>query len=167
MTDETTAEAMTDQPVVVVRALTDLDEPRVGVGVRNGAAAEWALVKPNEAHTLAFDIDSAAEKVNRENGRRRALEDRRRPCRHVDRARRVDVDEYGIITWACDTCRALWRNGGALDNHLQISKIDRAVCTVCGEVNFDGAPSLDDWAICHADGRGGLCTPESRQAASA
>ena len=157
---------MTDQADVVVRALTELGEPRVGIGVRNGAATEWALVRPNDARTLAFDIDTAAEKVKSENDRRRALEDRRRPCRHVDRARRVDVDEYGITTWACGTCGDLWRNGGALDDHIQISKIDQAICTVCGEVNLDGAPSLDDWVVSHPDGRGGLCTPESRQTAS-
>lgn len=158
---------MTDQADVVVRALTELDEPRVGVAVRNGAATEWALVKPNDARTLAFDIDTAAEKVNSENSRRRALEDRRRPCRHVDRARKVDVDDYGITTWACATCGELWRNGGALDDHIQISKIDQAVCIVCGEINLDGDPSLDDWVVSHPDGRGSLCTPESRQAVSA
>ena len=167
MTDEREEQAVPEEITVAVRALTDLGEPRVGIGFRNGAATEWALVKPVDARALAFDIEAAAGKVNRENDRRRALENRRRPCRHVDRAREVDVDEYGITTWVCDTCEAIWRNGGALDEHLQISKIDQVVCTACGEVNLDGDPSLDGWVMCHPDGRGGLCTPESRQGASA
>ena len=167
MTEGPEGRAMAGATSVVVKALTDLDEPRVGIGVRNGAAMEWAFVKPDDARTLAFDIDGAAGRVNSETGRRRALEDRRRPCRHVARARAVDVDDYGITTWVCDNCEATWRNGGALDAHIQISKIDQAVCTVCGEVNLDGDPSLEAWAISHPDGRGGLCTPESRQAVSA
>ena len=162
MTDETAGETTTDKTAVVVRAFTELDEPRVGLGLRNGAATEWALVNANDARTLAFDIDGAAGQINSENDRRRALEDRRRPCRHVTRARQVDVDEYGIATWVCDTCEAVWRNGGALDEHIQIAKIDMAVCTACGEVNLDGDPSLDSWVMCHPNGRGGLCTPESR-----
>ena len=165
MTDDSAGEGTTDQTSVVVRALAELDEPRVGIGVRNGTITEWALVKSNDARALAFDIDSAAEKVSSESGRRRALEDRRRPCRHVDRARKVDVDEYGITTWTCDTCEATWRNGGALDEHIQISKINQAVCTACGEVKLDGDPSLDSWVTSHPDGRGGLCTPEARKAA--
>ena len=167
MTEETAGESMTGETAVVVRALTELDEPRVGIGLRNGAATEWALVKPSDARTLAFDIDGAAGRVNSENDRRRALEDRRRPCRHVTRARQMDIDQYGITTWVCDTCEATWRNGGALDEHVQVSRVDMAACTVCGEVNLDGDPSLERWVISHPDGRGGLCTPESRQAAPA
>ena len=165
MSATSVGEATTAQASVVVRALTELDEPRVGIGVRNGAATEWALVKSNDARALAFDIDGAARTINDENSRRRALQDRRRPCRHVVSARQVDVDEYGITTWTCDTCEATWRNGGALDEHIQISKIDQAVCTACGEVNLDGDPRLDSWVISHPDGRGGLCTPETRKAA--
>ncbi|MYA40460.1 MAG: hypothetical protein F4Z31_01520 [Gemmatimonadetes bacterium] len=167
MTEEPAGDAATGATSVVVKALTEMDEPRVGIGLRNGAATEWALVKPSDARTLAFDIDSAAAKANNENSRRRALEDRRRPCRHVDRARKVDVDEYGITTWVCDNCEAIWRNGGALDEHIQISRIDQAVCIACGEVNLDGESGLEAWAIRHPDGRGGLCTPESRRRAPA
>ena len=157
---------MTDQVSIEVRAFTDLAEPCVGIRVEPDT--EWVLIKPYGGGKLAHDIDGAVSEAKRENERRRRLEDRHRPCQHITRfarATKVSVDEYGITTWQCGDCDETWRNGGALDDHIQISKIDMAVCIACGEANLDGDPSLDSWAMSHPDGRGGLCTPETREAA--